>query len=1008
MLRIGRRGAIDFLDPSRSRLACMKVTMSALDLLKEKHQEIGNRILGMSADRSSFPVFMIEHGLSNDDLSGVRDLLWGALERDPSLSSPQWNWSYLPLLAVTAEVGYRYRGTGTDFWPVVEQDLHLIAGGGFRSALVRLFELGHREFAIAKPGNSAWERHFPLIAWPIANALVPLELQPQLARALRQALRAGISGNDPEALHQYLVQIAVGQSSRRFENWLQQTDTASEVMARLLYPAADGWLSGAILERINLDLRKDAGASRAIHEARRITERKSRSVASVPPARYVLALKERSPTHLLVRGPVLTAEVRQEVAGLLRSPGDRIRAVGADRALPLRTFLFGGTIAMSLPAELPAAPLCQDGELAQLDDSGEKILAALQPRSTSFFLVGAGDVEAQAVFPGEQLPARSHVIRWIATGDASAPEFCWFSTADKADAEVLRRSGFVLGVPGTRLQVMGLPLPGAASKFAAAFPVLVSAGSADASPKLDGSIDPGGFMRVGDQNWAVFKPACGEHWIEESEAGDSKIPFEVVELPEAETAEIALDPPRPTLADLESGSLSVRVSAPVALENVRVRLRLTAGGMPAITSEGVLERVPALIRGASKILQELRAQLFVTPITSGAAKLRVSVDGFRTKVVELLPPINRITYDRDTGLWSTEDGLSEEIQTLIATANAPIPNGGRADPKACDLVADASDQEALSAALVLDDGQPAFAPQDCIVPPVVREAVSVSGRFGIVDLARSTVAWRLAECRNAISDWQRSSIADELEAAVTRMLCGDTWLELEKGLDLTILSSHGALVHCAWRKWLTRGDDLPVISNRSDRARLNGYLIQRLRDEMPDVALALSEWDDDTAGNLDLAVIDAYDDLRRYHEDLGHETFEEPDMSRPAHVWKAALQDAADLASLPMFKPLILPARRWNALVSAWYGELTQDDLVDLLDSCHVDSFRRPGFRWMRRSEIRALLQFWLSPAQVIAGENWAESLAHALSDTQTARAIRYVALRWRLAVRDLPEVATA
>lgn len=987
----------------------MKVTMSALSLLKEKHQEIGSRISRMSADRGSFPVFMIEHGLSTDDLSGIRDLLWRALERDPNLSSPQWNWSYLPLLAVTAEVGYRYQGTGTDFWPVVEQDLHLIAGGGFRLALVRLFELGHREFGIAKPGNSAWDRHFPLIAWPIANALVPLELQPQLASALRQALRAGISGNDPEALYQYLVQIAVGQTSRRFENWLHQTDTASEVMRRLLYPASDGWLSGDILERIDGDLRKDVGASRAIHEARRITERKSKNVASVPPARYVLALKERSPTHLLVRGPVLPAEVRQEVVGLLRSPGDRIRAIGTDRAVPLRTFLFGGSIAIGLPTDLPAAPLCRDGELAELDEPGKNVLAALQPRSTCFFLVGAGHVEAQAVFPGEQLPVRSHVIRWIATGDTSSPEFRWLSTADKADAEVLRRSGFVLGAPRAKIQVIGLPLPGTDSKFAAGFPVFVSGDSADASPKLDGSIDSGSVMQVGDHRWSVFKPAGGEHWIQEGETGDIKIAFEVVELPEAETAEIALDPPRPTLADLESGSLSVRVSAPVALENVPVRLRLTAGGMPAITSEGVLERVPALIRGNSKILQELRSRLFMSPITSGAAKLRVSVDGFRTKLVELLPPINRLSYDPDTGLWSAEDGLSKEIRSLIATPNAPIPDKGPSDAKGLRLlVADASDQEALSAALVLDSGQPTLVPQTCIVPPVIREALSASGRLGLVDLARSTIAWKLAQCRNAVSDWQRTLIVDELEAAVTRMLCGDTWLELEKDLDLTILSSHGALVHCAWRKWLTRGDDLPVIATRSDRARLNGYLIQRFRDEIPDVSLALSEWDDDTAGNLDLAVIDAYDDLRRYHEDLGHETFEEPDMSRPAHVWKAALQEAADLATLPMFKPLILPARRWNALVSAWYGELTQDELVDLLDSCHVDSFRRPGFRWMGRSEIRTLLQFWLSPAQVMAAENWAESLAHALSDIQTARAIRYVALRWRLAAKDLPEVAPA
>lgn len=153
-----------------------------------------------------------------------------------------------------------------------------------------------------------------------------------------------------------------------------------------------------------------------------------------------------------------------------------------------------------------------------------------------------------------------------------------------------------------------------------------------------------------------------------------------------------------------------------------------------------------------------------------------------------------------------------------------------------------------------------------------------------------------------------------------------------------------------------------------------------------------------------MAVIDAYDDLRRYHEDHGLETFEEPDMSRLPDVWLSALKEASEIATLPMFGSLILPARRWDTLVGASYGDLTQDDLVDLLDSCHVDSFRRPGFRWMGRAEIRTLLQFWLSPAHVIAGENWADALARAVSDPQTARAVRYVTLRWRLAARDLPE----
>lgn len=987
----------------------MKVTMSAFDELKKKHGEVASHISVLAPERAPHPVFIIEHGMGDAGLLQAKDFLREAIERDPTLSSAKWNWSYLPLLAATAEVGYRYRGTGTDFWPVLERDLHVAAGASFRSALVRLFEQGHREFGIAKPGDSPWERHFPLIAWPISNAIVPLELQPQLAGALRQALRSGVSGNDPEALYQYLVNIAGGQAGRRFENWLKRTDVASEVMKRLLYPTSDGWLSREILDRIDRDLRKDAAGFRAIHQARRITERKSRSVTSVPPARFVLSLNDLVPTHLLIRGPVLPEEVRREVADTFRSPGDRIRALGADQAVPLNTFLSGGLIAIGLTGELPSAPLCRDGEATDLNEAGEKMLAALQPKSTPYFLVGAGKVEAQAIFPGEQLPFRSLVIRWTTTGGTSEPEFCWLSTEDKADAEVLRRAGFVVVAQRPRLLVRGLPLPGVESKFAAKFPVFALGDSAVSAPRLDGDVDPEFSMQVGRNLWSVFNPSCGEHRIEESNGGESSVSFEVVELSETEPADITLEPPRPTLADLESGNLSLRVTAPAALENVQVRLRLTAASMPPITTEGVLERVPAFIRGNAKILQELRAHLFTHPVTSGVVKLRISVEGFRTKSVDLHPPVTRLSYDPESGLWSAEDTPAEGIRSVLATANFPILTSERSETTGLRLVvADASDQDALPAALVLDDRKLKFEQQTCVIPPVAREALNVPGHVGLVDLARSMIAWKLARCPNVVSDWHRTRVAAELETAITRTLCGDTWLELEQDLDLTILSSHGALVHCAWRRWLTRGDDLPFISTKSDRARLNGFLTRRFQDEVPDLSQALSEWDDETAGNLDLAVIDAYDDLRRYHEDLGHETFEEPDMSRPAHIWKAALQEARELSTLPMFKPLILPARRWNAIVSAMYAELTQDDLVDLLDSCHVDSFRRPGFRWMGRAEIRTLLEFWLSPAGVIASDDWAATLARALSDSQSARAIRYVVLRWRLAARDLPEGATA
>lgn len=979
--------------------------MPAFASLKEEHREIGDHIAELSVDRGEFPVFMIEHGRSAEQLSNLRNLLRRQLELDPGLSSPQWNWCYLPLLAATAEVGYRYRGTGTDFWPVVEQDLHVNAGNGFRSGLVRLFETAHREHAIARPGESPWELHFPLIAWPIANALVPLELQPQLARALQQSLRAGFSGKDPDALYRYLVQVAAGQAGRRFENWLHQADTATEVTRRLLYPESEGWLSGEILTRIDHDLRKDAAASIAIREARRITERRAKAVTDIPPSRFVLSLMEQTPTTVLIRGPVLSTEVREEVTMLLRCAGDKIRALGSDRAVDLRSFLFGGSMAIGVPTSLPHSPLRREGSRPQEDDASERLLSALQPKVASYFLVGAGGVEASAVFPGERLPTGSQVIKWGASVDDETPEFHWLSSNDKGDAELLRNAGFHVSTTRTGFRVLGLPLPGEIAKFAAGFSVMASTEVQDAPLRLDAEFAPSKFDRFGERTWSVFEPEPGEHSIEDIGGDAGTIEFEVVEAPETERAEISFDPLSPTIADLESGNLSVRITAPVALENVRVRMRLSASGRPPVDAHGVLERVPCLIRGSSGILHEIRSHLISEQVGLAAARLRVEVDGFRARLVDLPPPINRRLFDPVTELWSTEDGSSTPVGSLCATADSPLPRGqwkGMSDLRL--VIPDASDHEALSSGHVLIGNRESIAPEQCRVPPVIREASGNSERPGIGDLARASVAWRLASCSNAVGDWKRNLIAEELDAALLQILCGDPWFEQEAKLDLSILTSHGALLNCAWRRWLTRGDQLPPITKRSDQTRLNTYLLERLRLELPDLDQAIAEWSDETAADLDMAVIDAYDDLRRYHEDHGLETFEEPDMSRLPHVWLSALKEASEITTLPMFRSQILPARRWDTLVGASYGDLTQDDLVDLLDSCHVDSFRRPGFRWMGRTQIRTLLQFWLSPAQMIADENWADALARAVSDPQTARAVRYVTLRWRLAARDLPE----
>ncbi|MGZ7250289.1 hypothetical protein ACXWPT_09435, partial [Streptococcus pyogenes] len=58
-------------------------------------------------------VFFVEHGLGADELDELRDGVRANLQSHP-LESGWWEQNDLPLLVAATEVGYRYRGTGTD------------------------------------------------------------------------------------------------------------------------------------------------------------------------------------------------------------------------------------------------------------------------------------------------------------------------------------------------------------------------------------------------------------------------------------------------------------------------------------------------------------------------------------------------------------------------------------------------------------------------------------------------------------------------------------------------------------------------------------------------------------------------------------------------------------------------------------------------------------------------------------------------------------------------------
>lgn len=979
------------------------------EALKDKHQALAVHFTHLAGTRGQLPVFAIEHNLNDTALSGLKAAIAMQLELDPQLQGAMWNWSYLPLLVVATEVGYRYRGTGTNFWPVLSQELGVEAGFGFRLGVSRLFELGHQSFRLSRPGESAWERHFPHIAWPIGNAVAPVEIHPPLTEALRRAIRAGISVENTDALYEHLKTLAAGHTSRRFENWLRQSEVATEVMRRLLVPDAEGWLSQGTLHRIDADIRGDLEAFRAITEARRVSARRSVRLTDLPQSRFVLSLVDGAVKQLLVRGPVLPSHLRGEVIATLRIQGDRLRAVGSDQSILLRSFLAGGEIELGSINVLSKSPL-RRGDASQAGPAfAETVMENLQPRDADFFLVEPSQYTAQAIFPNEALSPNATVLQRLPIINNELPEFRQLATSSTSDASLLRKLGFIVLEQKPALSIIGMPMPGPQAQYASGFPILASPRHTGLVTLLDGDELATDSIQLRGTPWDVFQPSVGEHWLAPADAAvPERAVFQVIEPPDIGPAVVSILPSGATMADLMNGTLEIKITAPLALEGVSYRLLVSVAGHTDINVEGTIDRLPARISGRTTVMQTLRFKILEQNAENVGARLAVVVSGL-LPVTIALPPVHReLHYHPVSDRWVDENELDQRMLTLVATPQDPLfhlANGSQSDFRL--VLPDASDHAALPAGVLISDGTKLHLgqkPDAIVLPPLAREAHSHDGRVGLVDIARASIGWRLAEAKDPVTDWRRRTVVSHLEGSAIELLCGPAWLTMESGVDLSTLSPHSALHQCAEWLGLVSGEDLPRIESTTDRTFLRDRIIARLQEKIPYINEALEGLDDELASDLDIAVIDAYEDLRQNFLDAGRNAFEEVDMVRPASHWRKALQSALKMPLLPMFHGLILPEVRRAALINSFYDDLSEDDLIDLLDSCHVDAFRRPGVRWLDRPELRTMLQFWLSPQTLIDTEGWSQLLAKGLSDTQTARAVRYVALRYKLARLELPD----
>src|SRR4051812_26441883 len=127
-------------------------------------------------------------------------MLWpGAFERhQPFLSGQEiaglLNRAPLLMCGIAAEIGFRFEGVGTEYWNKLSSALGASISMSDRARFGEAFAALADKYRLTRPSKSAFSEHFSIISWPIANALLPLDLVGPVARLLNGAPATALPG----------------------------------------------------------------------------------------------------------------------------------------------------------------------------------------------------------------------------------------------------------------------------------------------------------------------------------------------------------------------------------------------------------------------------------------------------------------------------------------------------------------------------------------------------------------------------------------------------------------------------------------------------------------------------------------------------------------------------------------------------------------------------------------------------------------------------------------------
>ncbi|MEF2144173.1 MAG: hypothetical protein V3573_01905 [Desulfovibrionaceae bacterium] len=243
--------------------------------LKEWQERLERHFQSLARARgeTGFPIFALEHGLSEDELEQISQILCSRLKGNRVLSLDWLLW-----VVYATERGYSY--AGDEYWPSFEGQM---PGWGFtdREKIKPWFRKFQKTYNGVIP-SGPWAGHFSIISWPITHAILPRYLQHQFARLLydlRFSL-ASLANLAPQAIGRHLA-VNARYASTRFQEFLQQEELTGRIVLALLgeepsqgkepiYPPT--------LRRIVFDLEQVRNAREWLKETKRVVSDRFRGI----------------------------------------------------------------------------------------------------------------------------------------------------------------------------------------------------------------------------------------------------------------------------------------------------------------------------------------------------------------------------------------------------------------------------------------------------------------------------------------------------------------------------------------------------------------------------------------------------------------------------------------------------------------------------------------------------------------------------------------------------------